>query len=177
MKELEDRRMSFAHWTEIANKAAESECQQWLERWQTKYSIDFVIRPMASLTMMTVRESVDQLDFHAGELLTTECAVLLAASAGDGADRTSQGFRQRGFGLVLGDQLVKAEFIAVLDALLRHEDNVFREEKRIVSDWLHQMHEKLLEQADEAFSHIARTKVKFSLLDDLEQEGGVQQNE
>ncbi len=60
--------------------------------------------PRSGLTMMTVTDSLG-IDFHLGEVLTTEAEVVLGG--------------ERGYGLIVGEEPRKALVRAAADALLR----------------------------------------------------------
>jgi len=66
--------------------------------------IQIICPPRAGLIMMTVKDSL-AVDFHLGEVLTTEAEVLLGG--------------ERGYGLIIGEEPRKALARAAADALLR----------------------------------------------------------
>jgi len=103
--------------------------------------------PRSGLLMMTVKDSL-AVDFHLGEVLTTEAEVSLNG--------------ERGYGLIVGEEPRKALARAATDALLRVGRPV--ELCRQVRDCLEQARQRqaVSHAADAAL--VAATRVNFDLM-------------
>jgi alpha-D-ribose 1-methylphosphonate 5-triphosphate synthase subunit PhnG len=103
--------------------------------------------PRAGLLMMTVTDSL-AIDFHLGEVLTTEAEVILGG--------------ERGYGLIVGEEPRKALARAAADALLRvgRPAGLCRQ----VRDCLEQARQRqvIRHAADAAL--VASTRVSFDLM-------------
>jgi alpha-D-ribose 1-methylphosphonate 5-triphosphate synthase subunit PhnG len=103
--------------------------------------------PRAGLLMMTVKDSLS-VDFHLGEVLTTEAEVLLNG--------------ERGYGLIIGEEPRKALARAAADALLRSGRPATLCGQ--VSDCLEQARQRQIFRHAEDAALVASTRVNFDLM-------------
>jgi alpha-D-ribose 1-methylphosphonate 5-triphosphate synthase subunit PhnG len=103
--------------------------------------------PRAGLLMMTVKDSLS-VDFHLGEVLTTEAEVLLNG--------------ERGYGLIIGEEPRKSLARAVADALLRSGRPAPLCKQ--VFDCLDQARQRQTVRNAEDAALVASTRVNFDLM-------------
>lgn len=103
--------------------------------------------PRCGLLMMTVTDSL-AVDFHLGEVLTTEAEVMLGG--------------ERGYGMIIGEEPRKALARAAADALLRSGRPV--ELCRQVHGFLNQARQRQIVRHAADAALVASTRVNFDLM-------------
>lgn len=110
-------------------------------------ALEVAVEPSICLTMVQAEDSVESQQFYLGEVLTTDCEVVL-----DG---------KTGYGIVSGDQPVRAYCIAVFDALFKGDNNL----KTRAIEFVEHLHEQVKIQEKKEFNNILRTRVDFKLME------------
>ena len=115
---------------------------------EEKYTIAITKPPSVCLTMIRAHDSVEYQEFYLGEALTTEIEVIINNNAGSG--------------ICLGDEPERAYCIAVMDALIRLNDDHYP----IIQNFLMEEEKKIKEKELEEQSKILKTKVDFKLMEE-----------
>ena len=128
------------------------ECElQPLERFvaslEEKFEVKIVKAPSVCMTMIQAEDSVEYQEFYLGEALTTECEVLVEG--------------QRGYGICLGDEPVRAYCIAFIDALTLLPGADLAN----VETFLNEQAAHLNDALQVEYNQVLRTKVDFKLME------------
>lgn len=129
----------------ILTKASLSEVETIVKSIKDKSDIKIIKPPQKTLIMVKVREPVKQSLFYLGEVLATECMVMID--------------EVRGASVIAGDDFEKAIQIAVIDGFLNKKEDVESIEKQVQE--LGQLQEKEREKLNGA---IMKSKVNFSVM-------------
>jgi alpha-D-ribose 1-methylphosphonate 5-triphosphate synthase subunit PhnG len=108
-------------------------------------NIKLLTGPHLGLVMLSVRESVAESTFYAGEILVTEVTLELAG--------------QYGFGMVLGNDPRRALASALVDAALGLKGDVAAE----LRQELNGLESGIRQEQRQAFRAVASTKVDFTV--------------
>jgi len=108
-------------------------------------NIKLLTGPRLGLVMLSVRESVAESTFYAGEILVTEVTLELSG--------------RYGFGMVLGNDPRRALASALVDAALGLDGAVATELRRDLND----LESGIREEQRQAFRAVAATKVDFTV--------------
>jgi alpha-D-ribose 1-methylphosphonate 5-triphosphate synthase subunit PhnG len=108
-------------------------------------NIKLLTGPRLGLVMLSVRESVAESTFYAGEILVTEVTLELAG--------------RYGFGMVLGNDPRRALASALVDAALDLEGDGAAELRRELND----LESGIRQEQRQAFRAVASTKVDFTV--------------
>jgi alpha-D-ribose 1-methylphosphonate 5-triphosphate synthase subunit PhnG len=119
-----------------------------VEELEKSINIKVVREPGICLTMVRAEDSVEKQEFYLGEALTTECEVLVD--------------NQMGYGVCLGDEPQRAYCIAVVDALLQSGKHYNNE----IKNFLETQAAIIVQNEQEEFDQIMRTRVDFKLMDE-----------
>ena len=114
---------------------------------EEKFEVKVAKAPSVCMTMIQAEDSVEYQDFYLGEALTTECEVLVEG--------------QRGYGICLGDEPVRAYCIAFIDALTQLPGADISS----VEAFLNQHAELISNALQLEYNQIMRTKVDFKLME------------
>jgi len=114
---------------------------------ETAYEVTIVRHPRIYLTMIKAEDSVELQPFFLGEVLTTECEVLVNGKAG--------------YGIVTGDEPVRSYCIAFLDAVLHLSD----EPAPVIGQFLAEQSALISHREKVEYNQILRSKVDFKLMD------------
>jgi alpha-D-ribose 1-methylphosphonate 5-triphosphate synthase subunit PhnG len=107
--------------------------------------ITILTGPRLGLVMLSVRESVAESAFYAGEILVTEVTLELAG--------------RFGFGMALGNDSRRALAAALVDAALSTDGDAAAQLRRD----LHDLEIRIEAEQRQAFRAVAATKVDFSV--------------
>jgi phosphonate C-P lyase system protein PhnG len=111
------------------------------------FSIQIAKAPVLCMTMIQAEDSVEFQPFYLGEVLTTECQLVVNL--------------QIGYGICMGDEPVKSYCIAFIDAVTQLNTN-YKDE----IDAFLNTHYQLIEQAKQIeYNQILRTKVDFKIME------------
>lgn len=111
------------------------------------YSLEVIQEPQHGMVMLKTRETAQKSLFYLGEVIVTECKVMLKDSIG--------------IGVVIGDQPEFAYQLAVIDA-------AFLEEVPETARWiglLQKEESKINEDRKSYYNDILKTKVSFENMD------------
>jgi alpha-D-ribose 1-methylphosphonate 5-triphosphate synthase subunit PhnG len=108
-------------------------------------NIKLLTGPRLGLVMLSVRESVADSTFYAGEVLVTEVTLELAG--------------RYGFGMVLGNDPRRALAAALVDAALGLDGNVAAQLRQELND----LESGIRQEQRQAFRAVASTKVDFTV--------------
>jgi len=111
------------------------------------YEVKLVKAPSVCMTMVQAEDSVEYQEFYLGEALTTECEVLVEG--------------QRGYGICLGDEPVRAYCIAFIDALTLLPGADLAN----VETFLNEQAAHLNDALQVEYNQVLRTKVDFKLME------------
>jgi phosphonate C-P lyase system protein PhnG len=114
---------------------------------EEKFEAKVVKAPSVCMTMIQAEDSVEYQEFYLGEALTTECEVLVEG--------------QRGYGICLGDEPVRAYCIAFMDALTQLPGADLAN----VETFLNEQAVRLNEALQVEYNQVLRTKVDFKLME------------
>jgi phosphonate C-P lyase system protein PhnG len=114
---------------------------------EEKFEAKVVRNPSVCMTMIQAEDSVEYQEFYLGEALTTECEVLVEG--------------QRGYGICLGDEPVRAYCIAFIDALTLLPGADLAN----VETFLNEQAVRLNEALQVEYNQVLRTKVDFKLME------------
>jgi alpha-D-ribose 1-methylphosphonate 5-triphosphate synthase subunit PhnG len=108
-------------------------------------NIKLLTGPRLGLVMLSVRESVAESTFYAGEILVTEVTLELAG--------------RYGFGMVLGNDPRRALASALVDAAMGLDGEVAAQLRRELND----LESGIRQEQRQAFRAVASTKVDFTV--------------
>ena len=114
---------------------------------EAKYEIEVSVEPSICLTMVKAEDSVESQPFYLGELLTTDCEVVINGKTG--------------IGIVSGDQPVRAYCIAVIDAIKKVNDEFWPE----VEAFVNTVYNQVKDQEKKDYNQVLRTRVDFKLME------------
>lgn len=97
----------------ILSRASKEEVEAIAEPLKETEQIEIIKQPQKTLVMVKVRESVGQSLFYLGEVLATECMVMVNG--------------KKGFSVMAGDDFDKTLSAAVIDGLLNHKEDARRQ--------------------------------------------------
>lgn len=131
----------------ILTRASKEEVGALAEHVKQEHEIQMVKQPQKTLVMVKARESVKQSLFYLGEILATECMVMV-----DG---------KKGVSVLAGDEFEKAADVAVIDGYmnLMKEGDTSRMERE-----LQKLAEKQKADRSELNREILKSKVKFNVM-------------
>jgi alpha-D-ribose 1-methylphosphonate 5-triphosphate synthase subunit PhnG len=115
---------------------------------ESKLTIEIVLSPKLVMTMVQAEDSIDFQPFYVGEVLMTECQLLINGAIG--------------YGYCMGDAPQRAYAIAVIDALSFELNSIFKEE---VAAFIENEKSILTQQKLEEYNQILRTKVDFKIME------------
>ena len=122
-----------------------------LENFVTELEKNFKVivakSPSICMTMVKAEDSVESQPFYLGEVLTTECQLLVN--------------NRIGYGICIGDEPVRAYCIAFFDAIAGIENEFLPQINQFLSEQLAAIE---LSQKIE-HNHILRTKVDFKIME------------
>lgn len=122
----------------------------WVVRIKEKGAVQILKEPQAGLIMMRAKDSAAAEVFNLGEVLVSDCTVKV-----DG---------QLGYGIVLGNQLRRAEAAAILDAVFRAPGEEWAELRAALQPWLEEQARRRQKEQHLEFERIARSKVDFETM-------------
>jgi phosphonate C-P lyase system protein PhnG len=111
------------------------------------FDVKIAKAPSVCMTMIQAEDSVEYQEFYLGEALTTECEVLVEG--------------QRGYGICLGDEPVRAYCIAFIDALTQLPGANLANVETFLNEQAAHINKAL--QAE--YNQVLRTKVDFKLME------------
>ncbi len=111
------------------------------------YQITIARAPQICLTMVKAEDSVEHQAFYLGEVLTTDCEVIVNGYTG--------------YGLVIGDEPVRSYCIAFLDALIRLCGGAIP----VVAQFLEAQASLIELRQKTEYNQILRSKVDFKLME------------
>jgi len=121
---------------------------QLITKLESNLSIEMVMAPKLAMTMVQAEDSIDFQPFYLGEVLISECQVLV-----DG---------QMGYGYCMGDNPQRVYCIAVVDALMHTEGHSMQKE---VNAFLEIEQEKIKKKQVEEYNQVLKTKVDFKIME------------
>jgi alpha-D-ribose 1-methylphosphonate 5-triphosphate synthase subunit PhnG len=116
--------------------------------------IQVVKSPQMGLVMMRAKESVEQEIFNVGEVLVSECTVMV-----DG---------QLGYGAVMENDVERARALAILDAVFHASNPVWQDLQQQLDGWLLARQSQQDEAWRRDFAKIQRSLVNFDLLEEVD---------
>jgi alpha-D-ribose 1-methylphosphonate 5-triphosphate synthase subunit PhnG len=114
---------------------------------EANYTVQVARHPSLCTAMIPAEDSVEGQSFYLGEVLMTECELLLNG--------------QVGYGLCLGDEPIRSYCIAFVDAALLLDDVHTQRIRLFLEERQRQVSEELIAE----YQHIQRTKVDFKLME------------
>lgn len=133
--------------TEILLKSPVELAAQLAGEIQAKYDVKTIEEPNPGLVMLKVRETAYRSLFYLGEVLITECKVLINGHLG--------------IGMIKGDKPEFAYYLAVIDAAYQAE---LPETKRWTK--IFRQEDAIIKQLDADFKNkVSKTKVNFQTMD------------
>ena len=112
-------------------------------------SIETIMAPKLAMTMVQAEDSIDFQPFYLGEVLITECELLVNSNIG--------------YGYCMGDSPQRAYCIAVIDALLHAENHSVLQ--KLIHDFIASENKILKIQKMEEYNQILKTKVDFKIME------------
>lgn len=110
--------------------------------------VQIMKQPQKTLVMVKARESIKKSLFYLGEVLASECMVLV-----DGV---------KGAGMIAGDDFEKAVTAAVIDGFLNLEGR--QDEKKVILDRLLMLENRQAEKRAELNLAVQKSKVNFNVM-------------
>lgn len=115
---------------------------------ESELLVEIVVAPKLGMTMVQAEDSIDFQPFYLGEVLITECQVLVNG--------------QLGYGYCMGDTPQKAYSIAVMDAIMHTEGHPKQND---ISAFIEIEKAKLLKKQLEEYNQVLKTKVDFKIME------------
>jgi alpha-D-ribose 1-methylphosphonate 5-triphosphate synthase subunit PhnG len=115
---------------------------------ESELLIEIVVAPKLGMTMVQAEDSIDFQPFYLGEVLITECQVLVNG--------------QLGYGYCMGDAPQKAYSIAVMDAIMHTEGHPKQND---INAFIEIEKAKLLKKQLEEYNQVLKTKVDFKIME------------
>jgi alpha-D-ribose 1-methylphosphonate 5-triphosphate synthase subunit PhnG len=115
---------------------------------ESELLVEIVVAPKLGMTMVQAEDSIDFQPFYLGEVLITECQVLVNG--------------QLGYGYCMGDAPQKAYSIAVIDAIMHTEGHPKQND---VNVFIEIEKAKLLKKQLEEYNQVLKTKVDFKIME------------
>ncbi|HCX04205.1 MAG: phosphonate C-P lyase system protein PhnG [Tissierellales bacterium] len=113
-----------------------------------KYEVKEIETPNNGLVMIKMRDSAKKNLFYLGEILVTECKVMIG--------------KVIGLGILKGDYKEKSYHLAVIDAAY----NASLEEINFLDEYIEAIESELKSQYTKDINNILKTKVDFNTLDE-----------
>ncbi|MFD1673969.1 phosphonate C-P lyase system protein PhnG [Alicyclobacillus fodiniaquatilis] len=140
--------------TKILSEVSLRELEPWLMKVERMADIQVVKSPQMGLVMMRAKESVEQEIFNVGEVLVSECTVMV-----DG---------QLGYGAVMENDVERARALAILDAVFHASNPVWQDLQQQLDGWLLARQSQQDEAWRRDFAKIQRSLVNFDLLEEVD---------
>ncbi|GMA60436.1 phosphonate C-P lyase system protein PhnG [Alicyclobacillus fastidiosus] len=140
--------------TKILSEISLRELQPWMVQVKRMADIQVIKPPQMGLVMMRAKESVEQEVFNAGEVLVSECAVMV-----DG---------QLGYGVITEKDLERVHALAVLDAIFHANNSKWEALQKELDAWLLEQEGQQDESWRRDFAKIQRSLVNFDLLEEVD---------
>jgi alpha-D-ribose 1-methylphosphonate 5-triphosphate synthase subunit PhnG len=115
---------------------------------ESELLVEIVVAPKLGMTMVQAEDSIDFQPFYLGEVLITECQVLVNG--------------QLGYGYCMGDAPQKAYSIAVMDAIMHTEGHPKQND---INAFIEIEKAKLLMKQLEEYNQVLKTKVDFKIME------------
>jgi len=115
---------------------------------ESELLVEMVVAPKLGMTMVQAEDSIDFQPFYLGEVLITECQVLVNG--------------QLGYGYCMGDAPQKAYSIAVINAIMHTEGHP---KQKDVNVFIEIEKAKLLKKQLEEYNQVLKTKVDFKIME------------
>ncbi|MEZ5584841.1 MAG: phosphonate C-P lyase system protein PhnG [Candidatus Competibacteraceae bacterium] len=141
-------------WASALSAVPEETLSAVISRFPGSWKIRPKALPQAGLGMLKMRDSALGEAFYLGEFPLATCWITVVTEAGDMAE---------GAALIMDDRVERAEQLALCDAVLSARLPGWQQ----VAELLAQGAERLQDVTQERKSMLARTRVDFSLLDDV----------
>lgn len=129
----------------ILAKASKEEVSAIADPMKVEHEIQMMKEPQKTLVMVKVRESVKNSLFYLGEVLVTECMVMV-----DG---------KKGVSVVAGDEYEKAIGIAIIDGYLNGEHC-----KETVIKKIEQLEKRQKQAREQLNRQLRKSKVNFNVM-------------
>ena len=133
---------------QVLCECAQDRLINFVSQLESKLTIEIVLSPKLVMTMVQAEDSIDFQPFYVGEVLMTECQLLV-----DGLI---------GYGYCMGDAPQRAYAIAVLDAIFHAPTSLFKEE---LAAFIEAEKSILTQQKLEEYNQVLRTKVDFKIME------------
>lgn len=137
--------------TKVLGQCALHNLQIWLAKIKTVGEVKIIKAAKTGLVMMRARDTVAEQVFNLGEVLVSDCTVMLD--------------RQTGYGLVMGNQPERAEATAVFDALFCHPEPKWAQLLADMQLWLKKQAKLQEKKRQQEFQLIKRSKVNFETIE------------
>ena len=137
--------------TKVLEQCTLDSLQSWVTKIKAIGEVKIIKAAQAGLVMMRARDAVAEQIFNLGEVLVSECTVMLD--------------KQTGYGLVMGNQPERAEAMAILDALFFSTEAKWA---RLLADmqiWLKKQAQVQEKEQQKEFQLIERSKVNFETIE------------
>ncbi|NJN45355.1 MAG: phosphonate C-P lyase system protein PhnG [Candidatus Competibacteraceae bacterium] len=145
---------SREEWVSALSAVPEETLSAVVNRFPSSWKIQPKALPQAGLGMLKMRDSALGDPFYLGEFPLATCWVTVVTEAGEATE---------GAALIMDDRVERAEQLALCDAVLSARLPGWRQ----VAELVEQGAERRDELTQERKSMLARTRVDFSLLDDV----------
>lgn len=146
--------LSREEWVSVLSAVPEAVLREVVNSFPTTWTVSPKALPQAGLGMLKMRDSALSEAFYLGEFPLATCWVTVTTETGDVAE---------GAALVMDDQVERAEQMALCDAVLAARLPGWQQ----VAELVEQGAERRRCLARERKVMLARTRVDFSLLDDV----------
>jgi alpha-D-ribose 1-methylphosphonate 5-triphosphate synthase subunit PhnG len=146
--------LSREEWVSALSAVPEAALREVVDAFPATWTVRPKALPQAGLGMLKMRDSALGEPFYLGEFPLTTCWVKVTTETGDVAE---------GAALVMDDRIERAEKMALCDAVLASRLPGWEQVMELVK----QGAERRRDIARERKSMLARTRVDFSLLDDV----------
>lgn len=123
-----------------------SELETFVKKLELKYNITVTKEPSICLAMIRAKDSVENQEFYTGEVLLTDCQVVINDTTG--------------YGICIGDEPVRSYCIGVIDACLQNDS-----ENNEILKFLEEQYKKIEEKKKIEYNQILRTRVDFKMME------------
>ena len=141
-------------WTRALCAVPEHQLAEVAKGFPDSWTITPKAMPQAGLGLMKMRDSALGDDFYLGEFPMASCWLSISTPAGEHSE---------GAAIIMDDKLDQAEHIALCDAVLAARLPGWEQVAELIAQGQRQLEKTALERK----SLLARTRVDFSLLDDV----------
>ena len=143
--------MNTAEITKILSQCYLEDMEHWHKQIKESAQVEIVKGPQMGLIMMRAKDNIQQHIFNLGEVLVSECVVSV-----DG---------QLGYGVVMGNRMLRAEVMAVIDAVYYSRQIKWENLLIEISSWLEEQRQAQKREQRRKFNITCRSKVDFEIMD------------